>query len=334
MKPIRIAVCHKDQVYAKALTEALSARWHRASICMTEPDSDDPLSGMDRILCGSAAHVMRYGSRGIHLYDDPEDMESDQLSIHRFQPIERITAQLRNLCDHASGVLPVAEDVSETIFWGFTSGVGGSGTSSLAISTGRILSRLHGMEVLLIGFGRFICNGGDFHSRSDGRSMGQYLYRISGGEGLSASLLQACCRKDAFDLTLLGGPDRENPLCFAEEEDVYQLMRHIARYGGFQRVLLDVPAEISCWKNVMRLCERQIVNFGCQKHRFGPSEIQAEILRERCLDDGADPDVRIYTFHPLEDQDSFLPDQQGSDVDIHGQFGAEVRALVDRMENQ
>lgn len=334
MKPIQIAVCHKDQVYAKALAEALSARWRRAGICVREPDSEVPLSGMDHILCGSSADALRYGDKGIHLYDDSEDVDPDRLAIHRFQPIERITAQLRSLCDPVSGALPIAEEVSETIFWGLTSGVGGSGTSSLAIATGRILSRLHGMKVLLIGFGRFICNGSDFHTQPDSRSVGQFLYRVSAGECLSVDLLQACCRKDAFDLTLLCGPDKENPLCFADEEDLYQLMRHIARYGGFQRVLLDVPAEISCWKNLMRLCERQIVNFGCQMHRFGPSEIQADILRDRCLADGADPDARIYTFHPLEDQDSFLPDQQGSDVNIHGQFGAEVRELVDRMENQ
>jgi len=334
MKSLQIGICHRDQSYAEALAEALSSRWKNVRIHITDPENQDPLAEMDYILCGSSADALRYGDRVIHLYDDPEDVDHDRLSIHRYQPIGRITAQLRNLCDPPSGALRVPGDAAKTIFWGFTSGVGGSGTSSLAQAAGRILSRLHGMEVLLVRFGRFVRNEGACRFDTNDPSLGQCLYRIVSGDIMRVKLSSEYCKRDPFELNLLGGPDRENPLCFAEEEDLYQLLHHIARHGDFQHVLLDVPAEIFCWKNLMRLCERQIVNFGCLPHRFAPSEVQEEVLRECCQADGSDPVFRIFPFRPMEDPDSFPPALQEDGADIHGQFGAEVRDLVDRMENQ
>jgi hypothetical protein len=236
------------------------------------------------------------------------------------------------LTERTEGPIPASGDPADAVFWGFTSGVGGSGTTSLAVAAGRILSRLLETQVLLASFDRFASES-DFRFEPGSLSVGQCLYRITGEDPIPGNMFPGCLQKDAYDLRRLGGAGEENPLCFAGEEDLYRLFRHIASCGSFRHVLLDIPSGISSWKSLMRMCERQIVNFGWRACRHGPSAALEDALRELSEGDGIDPERRIFPFRPLEDPDSFLRDPGGIDVDIHGQFGSEVRSLVDRMEN-
>ncbi len=331
MKPIHITICHSDPVYASALAQGLASRWRQSVFRVAVPGADAIPAGTDWILCDNAAGVAWHGSKRIHLYDDPDDLKGDQQGIHRFQPLSSIAAHLRSLCVEKSVEETLTGDAGNTAFWGFTSGVGGSGTSSLALAAGRILARLYRSDVLLISFDGFAVRD----NRSEGESstsLRELLYRIACGEGLTTELLQTHCRKDAYDLYQLGGADRMNPLCRADAEELYRLLRQIALSRAYQKVLLDIPPAFSCWKELMRMCEKKVVNFGFLGHRSGPSGCQTEVLRECCLDDGAEPDGSVYVFRPMEDPVTFLPERCPEGVDIHGQFGSEVRALVDRME--
>jgi len=332
MEPIHIAISHRDPVYAKAFAEELADRWRRAAVRVANSEGADSPADTEYVIFDSGQLADRYGKRGIHLYDDPEDAKAGYPAISRFQPMRTIVAEIREYCIGTGREPYRCGAFSDTLFWGFTSGIGGSGTSSLAVATARVLGRLFGEKVLLIGFDRFA--GSEYHFLPGSASVNRMLYRAACGEVLSPDVLENCLEKDAYDVRRVGIPDRENALCFAAEQELYKLFSHIASDGGFDHVLLDIPSGISCWKNLMRLCERQIVNFGFRPNRFRPSERLREVLRECCEADGADPDVRIASFYPMEDQDSFRSDPRGNDVDIHGQFGAEVRGLVERMENR
>lgn len=332
MKSIQIAICHRDSVYAKALAEGLAARWRKAEVQAVDPDCPDLLAGADLILCSDRDSAMGYGPRGVHLYDDPEDAAEGCPAIHRFQPLRKIVGQMKSLAGGTEEWGKALADPSDTIFWGFTSGAGGSGTTSLAVAAGRVLCRLQGSKALLLSFSRFSGGDRDYGFEPGGLSAAQYLYRVATEGTLPDGLLQNCVQKDAYDLCRLGVSGTENPLCFAAEEDLYRLLRHAASCGGFAHILLDIPSGIPCWKSLMRLCERQIVNFGCRPHRFPSSEALEDTLKGLCESDGIDPRHRIFSFRPMEDPDSFPQYAWGGDVDIHGQFGAEVRALVDRTE--
>lgn len=332
MKPIHITICHSDPVYARALAQGLASRWRQATFLVATPGAGDLPSTVDWILSDDPEDVPCPGAKIIQLYDDPEDLKDEQQGIHRYQPLCLIAAHLRDLCMEKNAGKAPASSAGNTIFWGFTSGVGGSGTSSLAQAAGRILARLYRANVLLISFDGFtVC---DSTPGTDERtSLRELLYRIACGESVTTDLLQIHCRRDPYGLYRLSGTDRINPLCRTDPEELYRLMRQIAQSGAYQRVLLDVPPAIFFWKELMRMCEKKIVNFGFHDHRSAPSCLQQEVLRECCLEDGTEPDTGIYVFCSMEDPATFLPEHWSDGVDIHGQFGSEVRALVDRMEH-
>jgi len=192
MKSISIAICHMDEVYARALARGMSSRWSQAAIAVVRPENRAEWEGCDIVLFDEA-YAFKLTADGGPVCDPP-DRQSDgangpapidisvssQLktddapaptcisiskqpvpndaeiaSVYRFTPLPELIAKLKILAGWGTGHLPAEVDLSGVTFWGVTSGAGGSGTSSLAIALGRSLARLRQQDVMLIEFGRF-----------------------------------------------------------------------------------------------------------------------------------------------------------------------------------
>ena len=72
-------------------------------------------------------------------------------------------------------------------------------------------------------------------------------------------------------------------------------------------------------------CERIIVLNGFRSTQIGPNSELYSYLNKYIQNLMFKPELSI--FSPMEDNESF----NGEEVDIHGQFGAEVRSLVSEL---
>lgn len=329
----KLIILHRDGIYAKAFSEALTAYWKFASVIIALSPEGVELDGADYVLTDNRVLAMKLKERGIYLYDDESDVQDDVFSIARFQSMRSIVCQLIEHCaggkhlNHAS-----LKEVGDTSFIGITSGAGGSGTSSLAICMGRVLSRLYGKAVLYISFEAYKPLSYAFDFRPTGHSADILLYHLLSKSEDSALSLDDYFSEDSYSLKCISGMSKSNPFVHIEEDGVYQLLHCIACCGQFEIVILDVPCSFPHYKFLMRMCENQIVNFGFKKHCHIPSELSKEELGTICEYDIRAVKKRLFEFKPLEDRDSFILKGGRFDIDIHGQFGAEVRALVDSME--
>lgn len=342
MKSISIAICHMDEVYAQALARGISSRWKQAAISVVRPENRIEWERSDIVLFDETCDCKLIEGGGlvcgpfdrqaddapapicISISRQPVPNDAEIASVYRFAPLPELIAKLKAFAGRGDGLLPAEVDLSGVTFWGVTSGAGGSGTSSLAIVLGRSLARIRQQNVMLIEFGRFASDGGV----SDIGEAARFFYRVMAGEPAVSGLLDACTYTDSYGLKRFHRAGCENPLWTAGEDESFRLLKFIAKYAGCSHIVLDIPPSTRQSRTLMRVCEYQIVNYGWQHHRFEASTELEGVLRQVCERDGLDPERIVASFQPMEDPYSF----QGSEVDIHGQFGAEVRALVDRME--
>jgi|GEM_PF-2093516 len=361
MKSISIAICHMDEVYARALARGMSSRWSRAAIAVVRPENRTEWECCDIVLFDETCDCKLIEGGGqvcdpfdrqsdganelapidisvssqlkaddatkpiyVSLSKQPVPNDAEITSVYRFSPLPELIAKLKALVGREDEQLPADVDLSGVTFWGVTSGAGGCGTSSLAIVLGRSLARLRQQNVMLIEFSRFAPDGGV----SDIGEAARLFYRVMAGETAVSGLLDACTHTDSYGLKRFHRAGCENPLWTAGGDESFRFLKFIAQYAGCTHIVLDIPPSTRQSRTLMRVCEHQIVNYGWQHHRFEASAELEGVLRQVCERDGLDPERIVASFQPMEDPYSF----QGSEVDIHGQFGAEVRALVDRME--
>jgi len=326
-------LAHRDSHYAGDLAGALSGYLKNVVISVVTAPSNEELLDADYVMTDNRALAEAHKEKGIYLYDDIEATPYPGFSVNRFQSIQAIAVQL---LEYFGGNTPIEylsrREAIQTKFIGVTSGSGGTGTSSLAVCMGRILSRLYGKEVLYLSFEAYKPTNYSFSFNCCGASMDKLLYGLAGKKESDMELLDAYTSEDPFALKCIAHVSNLNPLIYTEEEDIYDLLYYLATVGKFEMIILDVPCSLLHYANVMNMCEKKVVNFGFRAQCQIPSEIVKSELEELCDFASQGKQEQVYEFRPLQDDDSFFPLESGFDVDIHGQFGAEVRGLVDSLE--
>ncbi len=209
----------------------------------------------------------------------------------------------------------------EAKFIGITSGCGGIGTSSLALALGRSLSRFFNKKVLLLSFDLLAskspsagCASGA--SRKD--FFNYYQKMISGAEETENSLSDFIV-SDEYGLDHLKSDSGINVLHtgFEHLEDVLKNFDPV-----YAVVLLDVPCSQLKGLTMLPVCENIIMNYGIAKaYQYRYCDEYTEFLKLLC------PDAIINKFISHEDPESFAE----GELDIHGEFGSEVRALAEKL---
>jgi len=207
-------------------------------------------------------------------------------------------------------------------FIGITSGCGGCGTSSLAIALGRILSRLKGMNVLYVTF--------DFMSSKcehPGGMTRRDYYDFYLGKTINSEVESLDYKsdvlfktvKDSYGLNYLKSDDYINPMLSCYEEIETFLVDFNIQYD---LVILDIPCNSMVGLKITRLCEDIIINEGiCKPFQKIYCEQHLKFLKNIAVDS------KFTIFTAGFDENSF----NNGDVDIHGEFGSEVRALAENL---
>ena len=331
----KVLISHSDSQYAQQLAQVLPQHWLGASVIVADSLSESELSSIDCVITDDVRLAEELKEKGMYLCDDCAEVQNGSSVIFRFQPINLIVSQLMRFCSAAlenNAKYLSFREAGDTNFIGITSGAGGTGVSSLAVCMGRILARLYEKSVLYVSFEAYKPLQYAFSFPEAAYSLDELLYRIVAHENSGRSILKNCLSKDSFDLQTIGHRGNISPLVNAEEEDVYQFLYFLASCGMFDVIVLDVPSSFAHYTSVMRMCERQVINFGCNVHRYIPSLLLKGELEDLCSYELKAVQEHIFEFKPLWDDVSFILAESGFDVDIHGQFGAEVRELVNSME--
>jgi len=200
-------------------------------------------------------------------------------------------------------------------FIAFTSALGGSGTTSLALVLGRTLTRLYGKEVMYISLdfisGKGIPSGSlttpvlfDFYQKPD--------------DEIAVNNLKSTVLKDEYGLYFLTSKETINP--FYGDRISFDMLITVLS-SMCEILLIDVPSNC-CFNKSLSNCEDIVVNYGFKSYGKELSEKYSDYLsRQYELSN-------IHKFVGINDEYSF---EKGK-TDIHGEFASEVRELVTKLK--
>ena len=204
-------------------------------------------------------------------------------------------------------VIKQADGEGPCVLTGFLSGAGGSGTTSAAIAMGRIYTELYGYKTLYLSFDRLALKSG----LSAENSMINVYNMVFGQEFVINGNVFA---QDSSGLFYMGTKGIVNPVGFLNGAMAASLIDRLS--GRFERMVLDIPYNWEGAMDLIDLCDNIAVCFGWQQERWSLSEVLSEHYKG--IRD------RVFEFRPFFDE-------YGTE-DIYGQFGSEVRALAQQIE--
>ena len=185
---------------------------------------------------------------------------------------------------------------------GFTSGTGGSGTSSTALMLARNYAELCGMDVAYLSLD-LLSSKACWQNGPSSRRLFELL--LSGDAPDTAHLFV----RDTSGVSRLPADGPRNPLTLADGKEIVRILESLL--PCFDKIIVDVPASCSQAPGVLDVCDSIVVCYGWQDKLYGPSEELYLMLSE--IHGNVQ---RFFSFH---DED---------EPDLYGQLGSEVRRLA------
>lgn len=186
---------------------------------------------------------------------------------------------------------------------GFTSGVGGSGTTSAALMLARNYAELCGMKTVFLGLDMLASKACVIKKDTSVRTLFDTFF---GSGPVDPGKLFV---KDASGVFRMPAEGYRNPLTLLDTEDFVYMIDALRPH--FDRIIVDVPISCEQAPGVLSACDSVAVCFGWQDKLYGPSEELYLMLTEEC--------VNVHRFFCFHDED---------EPDLYGQLGSEVRRLA------
>ena len=185
---------------------------------------------------------------------------------------------------------------------GFTSGAGGTGTTSTALMLARNYAELCELETAYLSLD-LLSSKACRQSGPAGRKIFDVL--------LSGSVPDAfrLFAKDGSGVYRLPADGPRNPLTLADSPQLISLLEILL--PCFDRIIVDVPASCPQAPGVLDVCDSIVVCYGWQDKLYGPSEELYLMLSET--------HGNVHRFFSFHDED---------EPDLYGQLGSEVRRLA------
>lgn len=195
-----------------------------------------------------------------------------------------------------------ADAEKKAVVTGFTSGVGGSGTTSAALMLARNYAELCGINAVFLSLD-LLASKSCVKKTSSLRTLFDTFFT---GPPVDPEKLFV---KDASGVFRMPAEGYRNPLTLLDTEDLTYVIDTLR--PRFDRIILDVPISCDQAPGVLSVCDSVVVCFGWQDKLFGPSEELYLMLSEENLN--------VHRFFCFHDED---------EPDLYGQLGSEVRRLA------
>lgn len=205
----------------------------------------------------------------------------------------------------------------------FTGVFGGAGCTSSARALARIACKLYKKRVLCLSFDCLSIKMAPL--QRNGASAKAWLSRIAAGQTEAIKDDNFYVRDD-FGVCYISDKYFFNPLPESLPEDIRAVFEALNDSGCFDCLIIDLPYKYEICDHAAGFCSSIYIVDPYYAHSKGPSMALMEHFKS-CLRSNVSSEPRIKIFSPMEDKESFYD----SDVDIHGQFGAEVRELASEL---
>ena len=213
--------------------------------------------------------------------------------------------------------------MNNTRFIGFTSAAGGSGCTSCGVLLARTAAGVFKKRVLFLGLDALSCKAAP---KSVNRLSSKRMFtKLLDDNADFDALLKACISTDDFGVCYAADTSFYNPFLLISKAELLCLLRRIAESDSFDVVILDIPFKNSLAEELCSCCEDLIVVSGyrtsqtaCNNDLYMHLDFHIKSLVNR---------PKMLIFASVNDPESF----DGSEVDIHGQLGTEVRRLAEEL---
>ncbi len=228
-------------------------------------------------------------------------------------------APVREIMDRVLAIVGkelITEDLPDSCpFTAFTSGGGGRGVSTCAGYYASVLS-LQKKNVLLLSLDPYL-------EPTDPQAGMALLKAVSSGARIP---VKAACVEGNDGYYLPARSGYGNLLHELDTEEASAFFHGIEDSGEWEAVVLDVPRAYGGWKDVMNMCETQIVVVSEDGHAARRDEAAFLELQELAERSGRTDAARLVRFRPA--RDAAL---QAGHTDLYGPLGCEVRELAQQL---
>lgn len=222
------------------------------------------------------------------------------------------------------GIIKEKRKIMEnTAFVCFTSACGGSGCTSSAVALARICSKLKKEKVLVISLD--ILSSKMFPLSSAMHSSGVLSTGLTFGKGTGLDVFNIPLQSDEFGVSYACPESFFNPLHSMSETELSVFLSALSSSGRYDLVILDIPFAENISERLCMCCEKIVVVTGYLPYQRSCSRVLLNRFEKDVA--GLEFEPLLFEFAPAEDRDSF----SGEGVDIHDQFGAEVRQLAEEL---
>lgn len=210
-----------------------------------------------------------------------------------------------------------------SIFIGITSASGGSGLTSFCIALSRILSQLHSKHVLCLSLDNLSFKMSPVNSgiKESKRTLAEFFCK-----GFDPKrFMDECLAFDDFGVAYLSDNGFYNPLYLMNFDDLEKFFTFISESEVFDYVILDIPFRNATSLELCAFCEKVVLCLGYKTQQLANNKTLDEFLSKEFENLTNSPRKFAISFYT--DEESFL----NNEVDIHGQFGAEVRSFAEEL---
>ena len=361
MSKIKLLIHHKDKEYTFALGRALALK---GSCFAVELDTDEEVSYESII---QAARENKYDlflvdteckhkadrenavnrERLLGLAETPCPAESSNY-IYKYGGLDSISSQIQILYSILTGKRRIYLNGNKTEIIGVTSGAGGVGTSSVAISVARELVSLDRRDVLYVSFEETESTSVYMPISEGQASISEYLYYFfTAGKEVTSSFIDSFIVSDMYGLCGFRPACGLNELPDLSCDFQRKFLDSLFKSGRFRYIVIDFPARVSeRIEHLMEYCHRILIVDDGRPVSLVKNQNFIDNISARTLEETWERITRVTNkwtpdnehmpegdrFYIEYDDESFTISDHGIEISLARRFGLGVRKIADELE--
>lgn len=367
---IRLLISDRDREYGAALGRAISHLHKEIEVTVAEPGcgAEEFAFSFDWVLSGDEeqliwvkewleeedGHLLQILMAEFPVASLEEQKEGkkgdDPFLLYKYRPVSETVSALYFLHHLSKGMCIAERSHGEAQTIAFYSPMGGAGTTSLALSTGRELCQFHRKRVLYLNFADFFHPSFYFGRHAGNGGLSDYLYYTLEKQdpGITRSFDLFCCIDD-YGLRTFSLSKGRNELGDLSIEAMGVFLDHLICDSGFDYVILDLPKNLSA--KTLYLLERS-TKFILIFNGLPPAQVYQNQLVAHLEQSGISCQKKMITvqnktnFDHLqekqttwadieieEDMQSFLWTEDGVSISMNHLFGLGVKKIGEEVLN-
>lgn len=259
--------------------------------------------------------------------------------ICKYTDVEEMSAALRYFHGIRSGEAPIMPGTAETRMVLVTSGSGGVGTTSVAVTLSRLISQIKKYQVLYLNYEEVSSTNIYFNKPKNGKKdINEYIYHLFKGTK-PQSYIESFTFKDAYDVAAFYPSVGRNQLKTLTRQELEVFISSLTEIKIFDCIIIDSGSELSeCGQYLLDCCEKIVLlnaatpvsreknNRWMDEYTFlSGKEAAEEIIRVENMSEANAPRSLLF------DENSFSSSDEYIEIAATNAFAVCVRSLMEEV---